>query len=788
MKLPYGVSYSPRQQRLVARDEVALIRIDTSASYPGNAEYEIKDRSFEQAIAPYLHGDWEDFDRLFRLSPQRAIYGGESPVIYSGAEHCGSPKFPNITVVPNLSIKESRGLARAFRVFGCTMGHYHPDDPDAPTGSRIQEVYEFQSYGMLVLARGRGQVELWVARDGDKVAVPSSCHMNLYNLGDEDNPLVTLDFADPERNPANKELIGKFGPILLGYYDDFEVFFRLNRLYVNNADHVAGVHFASPPETEQDRQVRIERGARLELGSLLYQELTQNPEIVSRFARLGLLIQRASPEAVLEPAPPPEGSRLYFSLPLADVPVKRGSEVYRYFFPSMERAEPGPPPRGAKSIAETQSRISEEKKRLVQLAPPELVVEIVVEGAGDWVERAYRSLFRKKIDEGKALSVFYADDTRWKELPEWAVPGNPKFDLQEWETYLDKANSSHFAIYEKLRPDAVFIVTPDFTHSAIARHWVGKTPLVFVEKPFDSHIDNVNGLIQELGRRQPLRTAVLGLDHYQFYALPLHELMPDVVDHLGDALAKVVFYMTESQAIEKHRARSLRYGLTLDLLPHLHALLTYFGDVGTIDEIRIVEAGQYRPLVVKDWERNLEVPVAEEFHNETHSRATFTFEDYSGNDFRIPCLGVVGKGLSEEVKYLEIAGRRGNAVRLDLNRKREPDPVPGYPWDSLFFLQGNQNPPPGLKIREVSDPYDRKRTLAILDDPSDPGRFRRPLERARYEKLVDDLLTGGSTAVTSTLLLTDAWQIVRALDRNWWAIQDARQQWRDHELRKLNPI
>src|SRR6266851_4306350 len=153
MKFPGGVFYRPRQERLVAKNEPAAIRIDTGVSYPGNADYSINDRYFDQAIAPYLHSDWEDFDRLFRLNPRRVIsIGGsrEYSVIYSGGEHRGTPKLPNITVVPNLATKQSGCLARPWTVFGCTMGHYHPG---TSSDYRTQEVYEFQSYGMLALDR-----------------------------------------------------------------------------------------------------------------------------------------------------------------------------------------------------------------------------------------------------------------------------------------------------------------------------------------------------------------------------------------------------------------------------------------------------------------------------------------------------------------------------------------------------------------------------------------------------------------------------------------------------------
>lgn len=782
MNLPKGVSYHPRQKDLIAKNKLAIIRIDTT-TYRENDRYKISERFFNKAIAPYLHGDWADFDRLFRLNPQG--------VIYSGAEHPNDlkvlnniAKLPNITVVPNFSTQELRGPARPLTVFGCTMGHYH----EMPQGYLIQEVYEFQSYGMLALDKEDGEVELWVAQDGDKVAVPSGCHMTLYNLGDEDHPLVTLDFADPNRNPSNKDLVSKYGPILLGYYGDFEVVFTLNRLYINSADHKAGVRLASPLTKEQDRQVRIARGSRLDFGQFLYEQLTQNPDVIGRFAQLGIRIRRASQEAFLEPLT--SGKRLYFSRPLVEA-TKQGTEVYRYFFPNTGKAKLNPSQGG--SITAAESRITAAKESLIQLEQTDRL-SIVVEGAGDWVEQCYRPLFKKKVSQGAMLSVFYADDTRWKGYrPQWVDPNNQAYDLQSWETYYDKADPYDFRRYQQLAPDVVFIVTPDFTHSAIARWWLGRTPLIFVEKPFDSQPDNVDTLLLELGKQQS-DTAILGLDHYQFYALPLHELLSEIEQHLGGALAKAVFYMTEDRPIELSRVRSLQYGLTLDFLPHFPALLTYFGDVSTIDEIQVIEAGQYRPLIAAERGGTTQEDISERFYNETYSQVKFTFEDYSGSGYRVPCLTVVGKGFSQGVKYFEITGQNGNAIRVDLNRKPNPDQAPGYPWDSVFFLQGNQALlPPGAQVRKVLDPYNPQRTLHILEDPKNPQRFHRRLERARYEKLLNDLLNGTRSAAASTLLLTEAYEIVRALDHIWEAIQDWKAMqppgaWLEYGLKQLNPI
>ena len=222
MVLPDGVKYSAGQRRLIAKDESALIRIEISGRYVANRGYAVRYRSFDDDIAPFLQGPWRDFHEAHCIAPGMT---GDTGSVYCGAEHAGPVKLPNITVVPNLSTEQPGNAAGDLRVLGCTMGHYHvPMDPQDPKrgepGRWVQEVYEFLSYGLLVLDHGQGEVEFWVARAGDKVTVPNGCHMTLYNLGDERQPLVTLDFANPERNPANKNLVGELGPILLGYYDN----------------------------------------------------------------------------------------------------------------------------------------------------------------------------------------------------------------------------------------------------------------------------------------------------------------------------------------------------------------------------------------------------------------------------------------------------------------------------------------------------------------------------------------------------------------------------------------
>lgn len=324
--------------------------------------------------------------------------------------------------------------------------------------------------------------------------------------------------------------------------------------------------------------------------------------------------------------------------------------------------------------------------------------------------------------------------------------------------------------------DVVFIATPDVTHAEVAKECVRRrVPTIFVEKPFDSHHTNVEALVREMGFHHRHR-AVLGLDHYAFYAAALQPMMPAIQHHLGGALTHVAFYMTETQPIEYGRERSLQHGMTLDLLPHMFALLTSFGVVQTVDDIRVVAAGQYTPLISQDNAGTQYKTLGDWYRSETYARVRFTYEDYAGN--RVPCLGVVGKGLAQEVKYLEVTGMHGHAIRVDLGKSQECPT--DYPYDSIFLLANPSHP--ASDARQVQDPYDPTRMLSILPEPV----VR--LDRKRYERLLLDLIKGTDEVLANVLLFDEAYEIVKALDRVWEAIQRAKPQWRPHAMGTLDPV
>jgi hypothetical protein len=313
MRLPHGVTHIAGHKGLIAKDTDAVININT-VTVAGNRHYDLKPRTFEDAVEPYLKGAWGNFD------PHREI--GRRDVAYAGAEYTypvpgdvTQAKLANITVLPNWATRDGRST-----VLGCTMGHEH-----SALEPRVQEVYEFQGFGLLVIDDQCGAPEIHVARAGDKIAVPTCCHMTLYNLGN--NPLITLDFADPRRNDANKELVRRFGPILHVSYDGFSATFELNSTYIANPANPGGVR----QETAVDRanKVVINRVGRAGLGRQLYDQLTGSPDVIAAFAQLGLRVRKASPEVILpsdERGLPP----LHVARPLVEV-ARPGRDFYSYF-------------------------------------------------------------------------------------------------------------------------------------------------------------------------------------------------------------------------------------------------------------------------------------------------------------------------------------------------------------------------------------------------------------------------------------------------------------------------
>jgi len=164
----------------------------------------------------------------------------DNSVVYSGAEHSPddlSSKLPNLTWLPNLESEHD------ILVMGCTMGHHQ----DMLGPKRMQELYEFQGYGVMVIDNdNEPTVDLIIASPKDKVMVPNQCHMTIYNLGS--SPLLTSDFANPSSaspnyNAANKDMqkksTGGIGPIMAIYRHQNMITVAFNAAYLNSTNEQA---------------------------------------------------------------------------------------------------------------------------------------------------------------------------------------------------------------------------------------------------------------------------------------------------------------------------------------------------------------------------------------------------------------------------------------------------------------------------------------------------------------------------------------------------------------------
>jgi hypothetical protein len=174
-------------------------------------EYIINDRTLKEVI-PFL----EKFPRLF---PQKVLTR-ENELIYSGAEHRGNPKLPNVTFIPNLPIVGGSLL-------GSTFGHQHTQRQTGDTRP-FQEIYEFQSYGAMLL-RSEKSTRLITLKPGEKVIVGTDENMTLFNL--DECPLLTLDYANPEMNSATKDLEKRIGPPIAILRTKEEIYFYINPQY-----------------------------------------------------------------------------------------------------------------------------------------------------------------------------------------------------------------------------------------------------------------------------------------------------------------------------------------------------------------------------------------------------------------------------------------------------------------------------------------------------------------------------------------------------------------------------
>lgn len=189
---------------------------------------------------------------------------------YIGAEHSEKPKLPNLTYLPNLG-------SRGHFVLGSTFGHQHTQREKGDT-REFQEIYEFLGQGAMLL-RTPDNCNLHLLSPGEKVIVPTNANMTFFNFGKE--PLVTLDYANPEMNQANKNLEAEIGTLMCCEYFPLlrAIDFTLNAKYAER-----GLLKSSYESGNGDRVIRVDR---LELGDDAFKRIKEQEQ---RFKMAGINI------------------------------------------------------------------------------------------------------------------------------------------------------------------------------------------------------------------------------------------------------------------------------------------------------------------------------------------------------------------------------------------------------------------------------------------------------------------------------------------------------------------
>lgn len=147
-------------------------------------------------------------------------------IVYSGAEHRGNPKLPNLTFLPYLLFEDDLLMSG-------TPGHQHTQAEKGDT-RRFQEIYESLGYGAMLLRNSEGTT-LHILKPKDKVIVGTADNMSIINL--DHSPLITLDYANPEMNSANRDLEARIGPLMIitQHIDSYEAnttLFKINQKYI----------------------------------------------------------------------------------------------------------------------------------------------------------------------------------------------------------------------------------------------------------------------------------------------------------------------------------------------------------------------------------------------------------------------------------------------------------------------------------------------------------------------------------------------------------------------------
>jgi predicted dehydrogenase len=357
---------------------------------------------------------------------------------------------------------------------------------------------------------------------------------------------------------------------------------------------------------------------------------------------------------------------------------------------------------------------------------------IVVEGIGDIVSKPFgygRALEKLKIDDPNLQVIFTDIKENWYKSPDTNIAKEREEAIArftKWGAkFIDKTptNVQEYKEYQGLlnaNIDAVFIAVPDRFHITVAKHWLsGNCKRIFIEKPLTNDKKEAQVWLSQLTDEDQKR--LVAFDHYlakvhaQFQYAKHIEMMWRSIgrpknfkfyfleDHSGtdqNYLQEVERKgrINKNGPIENEgRMDALQEGLILDLMPHILAVLIYFGHPQTI-KVTEIRAAKYTGV---DFDYNKPAGIK----GETFAAIKFTFLD--NNKKEVNGEAYVGKGIRGSKKYrsmdgnvkvLEIKGHsraRDGVIEFDFNnsvatevkeKAQEPEPIFDLEHDPYYYL------------------------------------------------------------------------------------------------------
>jgi hypothetical protein len=381
-------------------------------------------------------------------------------------------------------------------------------------------------------------------------------------------------------------------------------------------------------------------------------------------------------------------------------------------------------------------------------------LHVVVEGIGNVVQSYYAKPLKRLFESYPTrLKITFVDDsTYWRSERNSEQIGKFISSVRSWGAdYIDKASRRGKSAYKRLAADVVFIATPDCTHVGLAMEWLAKPDRcsqIFIEKPIDASLSRARDLLVGIRENDP---KVRALDHYRARMIPIVSSplqYKSILRELGGQITGFTFYFLEDGSLFRDerghsftndpiealgRSKSLQSGLILDMMPHVPAVLSYFG---IVDSIRVlgVRVGRYTYTDKYGNKQEASIP------RETFAHIRFSFRGYDSQ----PIKGDVflGKGIrgstdlekEGDIKLLELMGKKGKKFKFDLRGSADGGDV------VLVDKKNNEH----FLIKLVPDAYGTIIRLIVeskLNGTQSPLFFDMPVELAKNIRIaIEEML------------------------------------------------